>query len=466
MGLIGSHGILPLGDYLRAAREAAGAAAWWDVPSVFWLNSSDAAVRAVWIIGTLCAMAAASGLWQRRALAACLVLWLSVCSAGQDFLSFQWDVLLLETGFLALFADESLIRIWLFRWLLFRLMIFSGLVKLLSGDPVWHNLTAMVYHYETQPLPTPLAWYLHQLPLGFQKVSTGFVFLAELAAPWLFFAPSRWRHMGGWITVGFQVLILLTGNYTFFNFLTIALAMFLFIEPRREDRGASEPRLVARPSGSGGVSEAASEPRPEFASEPRPEEVSEPRLVARPLGSGGLGAVTIALTGFVGVVSGLLFLELFSVPVTGGNELLRMVAPLRIVNSYGLFALMTTTRPEIVVEGSNDGKTWAAYEFRYKAGDLMRAPPVVAPHQPRLDWQMWFAALGNYRQNRWFVNFMVRLLEGEPSVLRLLQSNPFPAAPPKYVRGELYLYHFTRWGERAWWRREDRGIYFPPASLQ
>jgi hypothetical protein len=172
------------------------------------------------------------------------------------------------------------------------------------------------------------------------------------------------------------------------------------------------------------------------------------------------------LVGFVAVVSALLFLELFSVPVPGGNELLRMIAPLRIVNSYGLFAVMTTTRPEIVVEGSNDGKTWAAYEFRYKAGDLMRAPPVVAPYQPRLDWQMWFAALGNYRQNRWFVNFMVRLLEGEPSVLRLLQSNPFPAAPPKYVRGELYLYHFTRWGERAWWRREDRGIYFPPASLQ
>ncbi|HXB67644.1 MAG TPA: lipase maturation factor family protein [Candidatus Acidoferrales bacterium] len=460
MGLIGSHGILPLGDYLRAAREGAGlgasVAAWWDVPSVFWLNSSDAAVRAVWILGTVCAAAAACGLWQRRALAACLVLWLSVCSAGQDFLSFQWDVLLLEAGFLALFADESLVRIWLFRWLLFRLMIFSGLVKLLSGDPVWHNLTAMTYHYETQPLPTPLAWYLHQLPLGLQKVSTGFVFLAELAAPLLFFAPRRWRHLGGWITIGFQVLILLTGNYTFFNFLTIALAMFLFIEPRREERGASEPRL------------AASDPRL-AASEPRLA-ASEPRLVVpsepRPSGSGGVGAVSIALAGFVGVVTGLLFLELFSVPVPGGNEVLRMVAPLRIVNSYGLFAVMTTTRPEIVVEGSNDGETWQAYEFRYKAGDTMRPPPVVAPYQPRLDWQMWFAALGDYRQNRWFVNFMIRLLEGEPSVLRLLQSNPFPAAPPKYVRGELYLYHFTHWGERAWWRREDRGIYFPKASLQ
>jgi hypothetical protein len=415
LGLIGSHGILPLGDYLQAASEAAGKSAYWDVPSVLWLNSSDWALRAVWLLGAACAGVAAAGWWPRTALAACLVLWLSICSAGQDFLSFQWDVLLLEAGFLALFADESPLRIGLFRWLLFRLMIFSGLVKLLSGDPVWHNLTALQFHYETQPLPTPLAWYMYQLPLWFHKLSTGFVFLAELGAPLLFFAPRRWRRIGGWITIGMQVLILLTGNYTFFNILTIALAMFLFIEPGREDRRR---------------------------------------------------AVSIGLAGFIGVVSGLLFLELFSVQVPGGNEVLRMVGPLRIVNSYGLFAVMTTTRPEIVVEGSNDGVTWAAYEFRYKAGDVMRAPPVVAPHQPRLDWQMWFAALGSYRQNRWFTNFMVRLLQGEPAVLRLLETNPFPAAPPKYVRGELYLYHFTRWGERAWWRREDRGIYFPPVSLQ
>jgi len=415
MGLIGSHGILPIGEYLAAAREAAGAAAYRDVPSVFWLGSSDWALRSAWILGALGAVAAVAGFWQRAALAVCLILWLSICAVGQEFLSFQWDVLLLEAGFLALFAAESAIRIWLFRWLLFRLMIFSGLVKLLSGDPVWRNLTALRYHYETQPLPTPLAWYLHQLPMGFQKLSAGFVFLAELGAPLLFFAPRRWRHIGAWITIGLQTLILLSGNYTFFNFLTIALAMFLFIEPRQEDRRR---------------------------------------------------AVSLALAGFIGLVSGLLFLELFSVSVPGGNLVLRLVGPLRIVNSYGLFAVMTTTRPEIVVEGSNDGVNWSPYEFRYKAGDPMRAPPIVAPHQPRLDWQMWFAALGTYQQNRWLVNFMIRLLEGEPSVLRLLEANPFPGAPPKYIRGEMYLYHFTGWGERAWWRREDRGIYFPPVSLK
>jgi lipase maturation factor 1 len=418
MGLIGSRGILPAAEYLRAVREAAGAAAYWDVPSLLWLNSSDTALRAAWILGALCAFAAVAGWWQRAALAACLALWLSICAVGQDFLSFQWDVLLLEAGFLAVFADDSPVRLWLFRWLLFRLVFFSGAVKLLSGDAAWRSLTALRYHYETQPLPTPPAWYMHQLPMGFQKASTGLVFFAELAVPFLFFAPRRWRRAGGWMTIGFQVIILLTGNYTFFNFLTIALTMFLFIEP-------------------GDVPE------------------TTPHK-----------ALSIGLAGFVGVVSGLLFLELFSVSLPGANEVLHLVAPLRIVNSYGLFAVMTTTRPEIIVEGSNDGVTWAAYEFRYKAGNVMHAPPVVAPHQPRLDWQMWFAALGNYRENRWFVNFMLRLLQGERSVTGLLQYNPFPGAPPKYIRAQVYLYHFTHSGERAWWRREARGTYFPAVSLK
>src|SRR5438105_1397603 len=150
LGLIGSHGILPVTEFLRGMREAAGPAAYWDVPSLLWLNSSDFALVAVWILGVLCGLAAAAGLWQRAMLAACLVLWLSICAAGQDFLSFQWDVLLLEAGFLAAFADESPLRIWLFRWLLFRLVFFRGAIKLLSGDTAWRDLTALRYHYETQ----------------------------------------------------------------------------------------------------------------------------------------------------------------------------------------------------------------------------------------------------------------------------------------------------------------------------
>ncbi len=418
-GLIGSHGILPYATYLAAARQALGRAAFWDIPTVFWLNSSDVALAAVWIIGTMCAAAAVLGIRQRIVLAVCLVLWLSLCTVGQDFLSFQWDVLLIEAGFLAIFVDDSPVRIWLFRWLIFRLMMFSGLGKVLSGDPTWRNLTALSYHYQTQPLPTPLAWYMHQLPFAFQKISTAFTLAAEILVPVLFFAPRRLRHAGAWIAIALQLLILLTGNYTFFNLLTIALCLFLFIEPKRA------PRTRAHT------------------------------------------AVSVALVCFVGIASGLLSLELFGVELPpGGAAILHATARLDLVNYYGLFTVMSTERPEIIVEGSDDGTNWRAYEFSYKPGNVMRAPPIVEPHQPRLDWQMWFAALGSYQQNRWFVNFMIRLLEGQPAVLRLLQYNPFPKTPPKYIRARVFLYEFTRFGDKAWWRREDRGIYFPVVSLK
>ena len=418
-GLIGSHGILPYAPYLSGMRQALGRAAFWDVPTVFWLNSSDVALAAVWIAGAMCALAVALGHAQRVLLTACLVLWLSLCAVGQDFLSFQWDVLLLEAGFLAIFADDSPVRIWLFRWLIFRLMMFSGLGKLLSGDPTWRGLTALSYHYQTQPLPTPLAWYIHQLPFSFQKLSTAFTLAAEILVPLLFLAPRRLRHAGAWITIALQLLILVSGNYTFFNFLTIALCLFLFIEPKRTPRTRTH------------------------------------------------AAVSVALVCFIGVTSGLLFLELFRVSLPpGGAAILHATARLEIVNYYGLFTVMSTERPEIIVEGSDDGTNWRAYEFRYKPGNLMRAPPLVEPHQPRLDWQMWFAALGSYQQNRWFVNFMIRLLEGQPAVLRLLQYNPFPKSPPKYIRARVFLYEFTRFGDQAWWRREDRGIYFPAVSLK
>lgn len=418
-GLVGSHGIVPYTEYLAGMRQSLGRAAYWEIPSVLWLHPSDRSLAAVWIVGALFALVAALGYRQRAALALCLVLWLSLCAVGQDFLSFQWDVLLLEAGFLAVFVDDSRARIWLFRWLIFRLMFFSGAGKLLSGDTSWRSLTAMSYHYRTQPLPTPLAWYFDKLPLGAQKASTLFVFVAEVTAPLLFFAPRRFRHIGAWITILLQLLILATGNYTFFNILTIALCLFLFIEPRpaprtRLDRG-----------------------------------------------------VSVLLAGFIGVTTGLLFLDLFAVDLPpGGNAVLHAIAPLRIVNRYGLFTVMTVERPEIVVEGSVDGETWRAYGFRYKPGDVMRAPPIVAPHQPRLDWQMWFAALENYQQNRWFVNFMLKLLQGEPAVLRLLESNPFPTEPPRYIRARLYLYEFTGFGEKGWWKRQERGLYFPAVSLK
>jgi lipase maturation factor 1 len=425
-GLIGSQGILPVANYLRAMREALGAGAFWYAPTVFWVNSSDLALRAAWIAGAVLAIVLVLGFFRRTCLIALLILYLSISTAGQDFWSFQWDILLTEVGFLAIFADGSPGRTWLFRWLLFRLMFMSGVVKLMSGDPTWRDLTALSYHYWTQPLPTPIAWYMAQLPTWFQKASIVFVLFVELLVPFLIFTPLKFRRIAGWVLIGLQVLILLTGNYTFFNLLAIALCVFLFADPPVRD---------ARP---------------------------ETRVQR---------GVTLALMVFVLTTSGLQLLEMFHLPLPApAQSYLVWISPLRLINSYGLFAVMTTTRPEIVVEGSNDGITWMPYEFRDKPGDVKRAPPWVAPYQPRLDWQMWFAALGSVDENRWFYNFAARLLQGSPPVLRIMERNPFPGSPPHYIRAVLYDYRFTDFAERrrsgAWWRCEEKGTYLPPISLR
>ena len=172
-----------------------------------------------------------------------------------------------------------------------------------------------------------------------------------------------------------------------------------------------------------------------------------------------------------------LFLGLFQIVGTfsgsvpgGAANLLRWSAPFRVVNAYGLFANMTTSRPEIRVQGSDDGENWRDYQFIYKPGDLSRRPRWVEPHQPRLDWQMWFAALGSYQQNPWFVSFVEGLLQGSPDVLKLLDENPFPNKPPRFVRAELYEYSFTDFATKRsdgrWWNSEYKGVYFPPASLR
>ncbi|HUD98551.1 MAG TPA: lipase maturation factor family protein [Bryobacteraceae bacterium] len=425
-GIIGSQGILPVANYLHGMREELGARAFWYAPTVFWLNASDLTLRIAWIAGAACAIILMLGFFRRACLIVLLILYVSISTAGQDFWSFQWDILLTEAGFLAIFADDSRGRMWLFRWLLFRLMFMSGVVKLMSGDPAWRNLTALSYHYETQPLPTPIAWYMYQLPMWFQKASTVFVFFVEVLVPFVIFAPFKLRRVAAVLLIGLQVLILLTGNYTFFNLLAIALCIFLFADP---------PARLARPE------------------------------------TRGHRTVTLALMVFVVTTSGLQLLEMFHVPLPPPAEgYLVWISPLRLVNSYGLFAVMTTTRPEIVVEGSNDGASWTPYEFRYKPGDVNRAPAWVAPYQPRLDWQMWFAALGNADENRWFYNFVARLLQGSAPVLGLLKRNPFPNGPPRYIRAVVYDYQFTNFAERrqtgSWWRRTEKGNYLPAISLR
>jgi hypothetical protein len=439
-GLVGAHGILPLDGYLRNAADVLGAARWHALPMVFWLNSSDTFLVLVCFLGAACAVVVFVGKWWRAALVFCYIFYLSLVHAGQDFTSYQWDMLLLETGFLAIFIGWHPTVLWLFRWLLFRLMLLSGVAKLMSGDPTWRNLTALRYHYETQPLPTPLAWYANLLPLGAQRASVAAMFAIELLVPFLIFLPRRWRMAGGGAMAVLQVSILLTGNYTFFNWLTFALCLFTM-----DDDAVLRwiPKRIA----------------PRVAPLIRPVEAGR---IARPVGA-AVGGVVLVLT-----------LILMVSAVAGrtwrpATALVRAASPFGIANNYGLFAVMTTARDEIIVEGSNDGAKWLAYEFPYKPGDVYRAPPVIAPFQPRLDWQMWFAALGSYRNNPWFVNFAVRLLQGRPEVTRLLRTNPFPDAPPRFIRATVYRYWFTNWktGRQtgAWWNRTPRGVYMRAISL-
>lgn len=427
-GLIGSHGILPVGLYLNGAWGALGPAAWHAVPTLFWLSHGDAVLTGTCIAGVICSLVLLAGLFERTCLAILFILYLSLCAAGQDFLSFQWDMLLLETGFLAIFLESSGIVVWLYRLLVFRLMFSSGMVKLLSGDPSWRDLTALAYHYFTQPLPTPVAWYYAKMPAWFHTYSTAAVFVIELAVPFLVFLPRRPRMLGAWLLIFLQGLILTTGNYAFFNWLSIALCLFLF-----DDAALPESRIrrVPRPT-------------------PRWVTVAVAVIVIL------LGALQMTVT-FGGRLP------------AAAAALVRAAAPFGIVNTYGLFAVMTTARPEITVQGSNDGVNWLDYEFKYKPGPLNRPPPWVAPHQPRLDWQMWFAALGTYRENPWFVSYLVRLLEGSPDVMALMAKNPFPASPPRYVRALISLYQFTNSSERRatgnWWKAGPPAQYVRAISL-
>jgi lipase maturation factor 1 len=460
-GLMGHNGILPADQFMPAMKQQCavqgiGLERYHLLPTLCWFDASDAFLHFQCAAGTVCAILLIIGLAPAPSLFLLWLIYLSLATVGRDFLGFQWDNLLLEAGFLAIFlaplqlrprfsreSPPSLLFVWLLRLLLFKLMFSSGCVKLISGDPAWRNLTALTFHYQTQPLPPWTAWYANQLPLWFQKLSCAVMFGIELGAPFLIFAPRRIRFAGGVLLAGFQILILLTGNYTFFNWLTLALCLLLLDDFVLE-------KLIPFKFRHG--------------FNPQPATLNPPRRWPRPF------LVVVAMVVLAG--------SSFELAVTLGVRsqwlaplgwVAGQLEPFRSVNNYGLFAVMTTQRNEIIVEGSNDGVNWLPYEFKYKPGDVNRRPAFVAPFQPRLDWQMWFAALGSYAENPWFEQFCERLLQGSPDVLALLAQNPFPGHPPRFIRAELYNYHFTNYAERratgAWWQREFIGEYMPSASL-
>ena len=452
-GLIGPNGVMPADRFLAEAHREWGGQACWMAPTVFWFGAGALALKSVCLAGCVGGLLVALDVAAVFCLPLCWALYLSLMSTSGGFLNFQWDSLLLETGFLAVFLSNlrlkprlrdatppSLVVIWLFRLLLFRLMFSSGWVKLTSGDLSWRHLTALRYHYETQPLPLWTSWYVHHLPPWWQTFSVAAVLFIELVVPFLIFGPKKIRSVGCWILAALQFLIMATGNFGFFNPLSMALCFAAM------DDAAFPARLrrALTPSENDGGRAAR----------------AWPAWVIVPV-----AALLLTLS------AESLYTQAMRVRAPGVlTQACRVFEPYCLVNHYGLFAVMTTTRMEIIIEGSNDGVTWVPYEFRYKPGDPNRRPALVAPFQPRLDWQMWFAALGTFRDNPWFINLCVRLLQGSPDVLGLLGRNPFAGAPPRFIRASAFEYHFSnpevRRNTGAWWVRGRKGLYCPSFSLQ
>jgi len=439
-GLIGSHGILPLAQFVDAVAGQVGPERFFLMPMLFWWNASDLAIQAVSWAGAALSVMLVLNLLPRITLILLYALYLSLFYGGQVFMSYQWDTFLLEAGFIAILLSFATVPgIWLLRWLLFRFLFMSGVVKLASGDPNWWNLSALSFHFLTQPLPTPLAWYAAHLPAAALKFGTAATFVIELALPFLIVCPRRLRFVAAFGILLLQTVILVTGNYNWFNLQTMLLCPTLLDDAAL---GRMLPRQLAR------------------------------RLPAHAIGSAP-GRATRAIVGALAtlaVFSSLVQMDerFGGIPPKAVLAIDRLIEPFRIASGYGLFAVMTTQRNEIVLEGSNDGTNWREYAFRYKPGDVARSPRWNIPHQPRLDWQMWFAALEDPRRLPWLSHFVERLLENEPSVTALLEKNPFPDDPPTYIRALFYDYTYADAGEKAkgiWWDRRLLGTYFPMVHL-
>lgn len=438
IGLIGTDGVLPLDQYLLQLKQHLGTSAYWQTPMLFWFGLNDNILMSSCILGAILSCVLMFGVLQRTTLILLYLLYLSLFYAGQTFMTFQWDLLLLESGFLAIFLPTgSKIVVWLYRWLVFRFMFLGGLVKIISRDPTWDNLTALNYHFETQPLPTIFAWYAHHLPEYLLMVGAAVTLITELLLPFLIFTPRRFRITVACFFILFQLSILFTGNYNFFNLLTISLCLFLFDDAAIKK--LMQTWLISR-----------------FLNRKTPKHSRAYRYIMY------IFAIIIlfsSLEQMTRLVSG----------IQSPLQLTKVISPWHFVQNYGPFAVMTTVRHEIVVEGSQDGSTWQEYRFKYKPGDISRGLPWVTPHQPRLDWQMWFAALSPPERNPWFRNFLYRLLTNSATVVDLLAVNPFRDTAPRFVRARFYEYHFSSPSQKAstgeWWTRTYVTAYSSPMRL-
>jgi hypothetical protein len=448
--LIGSHGLLPVGSYLTRVGGFLGsdASGFVRLPSLFWFMHSDAVLVITAWAGFALSCVVAAGYANAIIMAVLWVLYMSFVHVGQDWYGYGWEIQLLETGFLAIFlcplydgrpfpkyAPPHVI-IWLFRWLIFRVMFGAALIKL-RGDSCWRDLTALYYHFETQPIPGPLSRAFCFLPHWALKIGVLFNFLAELVMPWFAFYPRLARYIAGVVMILFQITLILSGNLSFLNWLTIIPALACF-----DDQFWSQilPRALVRCATNAAASASSSRPM---------------RRVAW---------VIAAILAFLSIQP--------VVNMISPNQIMNTsFDPLDLVNTYGAFGSVGKVRYNVVFEGTDaatpdDNAQWREYLYRALPVALDQRPPQIAPYQPRLDWQMWFAAMSTPDEYPWTLHLIWKLLHNDPGALSLFGGNPFPDKPPRFVRAVLYSYAFAPLGNQAhlWWNRKELSLWLPPLS--
>jgi len=434
---------------LEPATRALAARTFWKAPSIFHAGYSDGRLRLAAWIGVVLAALIVVGLPQRGPLPITMLAWfalwalhLSIVNIGGTFYAFGWETLLCEAGFLAIFLGNARTAppwpvLLALRWLAFRVELGAGLIKL-RGDACWRRLTCMQWHHETQPMPNPLSWFFHHLPRPIHRVEVVGNFVAQLILPFGLALPQPLASGAALLLVGTQLYLVVSGNYAWLNWVTIVV----LCAGIRDD---AVPRVVREVLGPGA---------PRFA---------EPA------------------TWFVLMVAGLAVLVVTLSYHAARNLASRRQAmnrsfdPFRLVNTYGAFGTVGRERYEVIVEGTDaeeigpDGQ-WREFEFKGKPGDPRRLPPQVAPYHLRLDWLMWFLPLSPVYGESWFVPFLVRLLQGDRAILKLLRRNPFPDRPPVWIRAQLFRYRFTSWVEwrrtGAWWTRTEAGPFVGPIRLR
>jgi hypothetical protein len=454
--LCGPKGIEPMPLFLQRVN-------FWDAPSLFWLNQSNSFITVLSILGlalsafALIGWSDAFGPWVSVGTWFALwVLYTSFVNVGQTFYGFGWEMLLLETGFLAIFLGPSgskphYLLIVLLQWLLFRLMFGAGLIKI-RGDECWRDLTCMNYHYETMPLPGPTSWFFHRSPEWLNKAGVLFNHFVELIVPFFLFGPRLARHLAGALTVIFQLTIISSGNFSWLNHISVVIAIACFDDTWLSHLGG--PFLAwARSMGVASL-QGATDVAATGATAGAQTIVETAAAVPR--------AVIYGLTAVIGYLS----LNPIKNLLSPGQMMNTSFDRFHLVNTYGAFGSITKVRNEVILEGSDSPEgPWKEYEFKGKPGRTDRMPPFVSPYHWKLDWQMWFAAMTSYHYHPWILNLVAKLLQGDPAVLKLMGDNPFPDKPPKYIRAQLYEYHYSKPGEKKWWTREYRDVYLPPLSL-